>query len=63
MKKTVKKQQIKYKVTSYAQNDDTEILNLPFCLVISLFIHSFSCCSLTFLFIYLLGHLFILSLS
>ena len=63
MKKTVKKEQIKYKVASYAQNFDTKVLNLPFSLVISLFIHSFSCCSLTFLFIDLLGHLFILSLT
>ena len=63
MKKTVKKEQIKYKVASYAQNVDTKVLNLPFSLVISFFIHSFSCCSLTFLFIYLLGNLFILSLT
>ena len=54
MKKTVKKEQIKYKVASHAQNVDTKVLNLPFSLVISVFIHSFSCCSLTFLFIYLL---------
>ena len=41
MKKTVKKEQIKYKVASYAQNVDTKVLNLLFSLVISLFIHSF----------------------
>ena len=47
MNKTVKKQQIKCKVTSYAQNDDTEILNLPFCS----FIHLAVALSLSYLFI------------
>ena len=56
MKKTAKKEQIKYKVASNAQNFETKILNLPFSLIISSFIHSFSCCSLTFLFIYLLTY-------
>ena len=54
MKKTAKKEQIKYKVASNAQNFETKILNLPFSLIIYSFIHSFSCCSLTFLFFYLL---------
>ena len=54
MKKTAKKEQIKYRVASNAQNFETKILNLPFSLIIYSFIHSFSCCSLTFLFIYLL---------
>ena len=54
MKKTAKKEQIKYKVASDAQNFETKILNLPFSLIIYSFIHSFSCCSLTFLFFYLL---------
>ena len=57
MKKTVKKEQIKYKIASYAQNVDTKVLNLPFSLGFSFFIHSFSCCSLTFLFIYLFIYL------
>ena len=43
MKKTAKKEQIKYKVVSNAQNFETKILNLPFSLIISSFIHSFSC--------------------
>lgn len=63
MKKTAKKEQIKYKVASNAQNFETKILNLPFSLIIYSFIHSFSCCSLTFLFIYLFINLFILSLA
>ena len=46
MKKTAKKEQIKYKVVSSAQNFATKILNLPFSLIISSFIHSFSCCIL-----------------
>ena len=54
MKKTAKKEQIKYKVVSNAQNFETKILNLAFSFIISSFIHSFSCCSLTFLFFYLL---------
>ena len=33
MKKTAKKEQIKYKVVSNAQNFEAKILNLPFFLV------------------------------
>ena len=46
MKKTAKKEQIKYKVVSNAKNFETKILNLPFSFIISSFIHSFRCCSL-----------------
>ena len=63
MKKTAKKEQIKYEVASNAQNFETKILNLTFSFIISSFVHSFSCYSLTFLFIHLFINLFILSLA
>ena len=52
MKKTAKKEQIKYKVASNAQNFETKILNLPFSLFIRSFIYLAVALSLSYFFIY-----------